>query len=336
MQGDEGRESRPLDAELPADAVSPDEPIERVLLAVLGHCVSFNSADERIIEMARGRYAPWMERDPDAVASRLRVLVSVDHFGGTSRPGVERIVRLGRVTIPLRLNAPNATAFLVPRDRAGIARVHPMLLAQRQLFEEEVMDAVVLALVAQFDRHPVHAATIARDGQAVILYGASGAGKSTLAWMAHSAGLSVLSDDRAWIQLQPELRLWTERPRVRLHPNAMQHFPAADRARVAIDATRGDKFVATLDAGAEARAPIARVTPCLLARSASHATLERIGSDTVIDALSRDVPAGFDRFPSRHAEVVANLAAAGGWRLALSADPWEALPHLHTMLDASV
>lgn len=309
------------------------EPLERVLLSVLGHCVAFAGNVARIVDIARERFAAWDEGQPEELASRLHVLIAVSHYtratGRQHTPAT--LARPGG--IPLVLQAPDAVAVVFPADRSATAIIHPTLLAQPQLFAEEVLDALLLALVARFDRHPLHAATLARGEHAALLYGASGAGKSTLAWMAHSAGLPVLGDDRAWIQLQPKFRLWTERARVRLHPQAMQHFPDTDRARLAVDAARGDKFVTMLDGGADASSPITRVTTCLLARSTSHATLERVGRDEMIDVLSRDIAPGFDRFPVRHAEVVARVAADGGWRLALSNDPWEALPHLRTMLD---
>ncbi len=320
-------------ADFASDENCEGEPLQRVLLSVLGHCVAFHSNDARIVDIARERYAVWDENQPEEGASRLHVLIAVSQFtratGRQSTPAT--LARPGG--IPLALQAPDAFAVVFPADRSATAIIHPTLLAQPQFFAEEVLDALLLALVARFDRHPLHAATIARGEHAVLLYGASGAGKSTLAWMAHSAGLPVLGDDRAWIQLHPAFRLWTERARVRLHPQAMQHFPDADRARLGVEAARGDKFVAMLDRGAGVMIPITRVTPCLLARSTSHATLERIGSDEMVDALSRDIAPGFDRFPVRHAEVVARVAADGGWRLALSNDPWEALPHLRTMLD---
>ena len=72
---------------------------------------------------------------------------------------------------------------------------------------------------------------------------------------------------------------------------------------------------------------------CLLAR-AQFASLEPVGPLTIIDALSTNVAPGFDRFPERHARVVRELAAPGGWRLNLSSNPQDALPLIRAMLDA--
>ena len=45
-----------------------------------------------------------------------------------------------------------------------------------------------------------------------------------------------------------------------------------------------------------------------------------------------DIAPGFDRFPDRNMPVANALASSGGWRLTLTSDPRDALPHLEEML----
>ena len=50
-------------------------------------------------------------------------------------------------------------------------------------------------------------------------------GKSTLAYLAHAAGIRVLSDDRVWVQMEPSLRIWGTPGTARLTAAALSLFP---------------------------------------------------------------------------------------------------------------
>ena len=157
---------------------------------------------------------------------------------------------------------------------------------------------MTLALVTAFDRHPIHAAAIARNGRGVLLAGASGAGKSTLAHMANSAGFDVLSEDTVWIQQTPSFRLWGWPGHARLIPAS-----GGAKARVALgNSDRASCFYAD------------QAVVCLLHRGAA-ASLTRISSSEVRHELEATLAPGFDRFPTRHNDVGEMLAAGGGWRL---------------------
>src|SRR6185436_3042022 len=90
---------------------------------------------------------------------------------------------------PVRHFCPDATRVFVhapggfgvsdPVRGESIAYVTTRLAADRAQFRAEVLEALTLALLSHFDRHPIHAAAITRRGRAVLLAGAAGAGKST-------------------------------------------------------------------------------------------------------------------------------------------------------------
>lgn len=66
----------------------------------------------------------------------------------------------------------------------------PLWLDFRRMFEFGIT-----YLLAEHDRYMLHGASIARDGQALVIFGETGQGKSTAAWAAYQAGWELLGDD---------------------------------------------------------------------------------------------------------------------------------------------
>jgi hypothetical protein len=131
---------------------------------------------------------------------------------------------------PVRYSCPDEARVVVetaasvavsdPLRRQAVARVTTGLVADRMHFRTEVLEAVTLALLSHFDRHPVHAAAVALNGRAALLAAPSGTGKSTLAYHCHLDGLELLGEDQVRVQLEPRLRVWGWPARVRLLPDA--------------------------------------------------------------------------------------------------------------------
>jgi glycosyltransferase involved in cell wall biosynthesis len=219
-----------------------------------------------------------------------------------------------------------------PLRNESIAFVTTVLVADRGHFRTEFLEAITFALVSHFDRHPVHAAAIARNGRAVLLAGPGGTGKSTLAYLAQRNGITVMSDDRVWVQLEPRLKIWAAPGPMRLGTDSIGRFPelrSAPGALTPAGAAKQDVPLAARPYGARLEAGPAKV--CILERT-GRASLERIPPGAVAAALSSQLAPGFDRFPGRVNRVFDALAAGGGWRLTLSDDPYDALPFLRQML----
>jgi len=233
----------------------------------------------------------------------------------------------------VRYSLPDATRVVVktpasmavsdPLRRHAVARVTRGLVADRMHFRAEVLEAVTLALLSHFDRHPVHAAAVALNGRAVLLAAPSGTGKSTLAYACHAAGMDLLGDDHVRVQLAPELRMWGWPGRVRL-TLATRWSPKLQHAGDAPESTAGDKAVVeTLDRMSAARLVAHDVVVCLLERDGGPAALTPIDAAALARALDAQLAPGFDRFPARWPAVRDALAARAGWRLNLSSDPRE-------------
>ena len=288
----------------------------RVVLPVLGHPTSFESNSAAVIERAEQTFGGWqtvgtvLYDEGDLLRIQL-ALIDADEPG----PRPPTIQHITPDATRLIVQSPGSIAVSDPAQREVTGHVTTALFSAHELFRVEFFEAATLALLSHFDRHPIHAAAVGLDGRAVLLFGASGTGKSTLAHLAHSAGLDALSEDHVWIQLDPNRRIWG--------------WPGYARLLCG----DGDRKSIVPLAGTDRRACYVAddATVCILARGA-RASLEPLEPLAVVDALTRDVAPGFDRFPERHALVANALAAQGGWRLTLSDNPRDALPLLDAML----
>lgn len=263
--------------------------------------------------------APAAESTPPAASGRARFHTPVRH----RTPDSARLI----------VSALGSIGIADSDRRTALAYVSPALVADDAHFRDTVLEAMTLNLLTGLDRHPMHAAAVARDGRALLLAGGSGAGKSTLAFAAHGAGFDVLSEDRVWIQLAPRLRVWGWPGEVRLVSSSTAPF--AGSLGGAAPSTRDGKT--KLSVAIEARGMACRAAAdarvCVLdPRRASEPSVVALSEGEVATALTRDVAPGFDRFPKRHARVVATLAERGGWRLTLADDPRRAIPYLEAML----
>ena len=316
------------------DPLGRDIPLDHTLAtAVLGVPMRFESNSQAVIDIAAeafsepiGTTKPWRRRP-------LIVRVVVYH----GDDGADTPVRVWSPD-PTRLvlHGSDRVAFTDPLRRTAIAYVSCALVARRTVFRQAVLEQLTFGLVDHYDRFPVHAAAIARDGAAVLLYGPSGAGKSTVAYAAHLAGLTVVSDDVVWLQLRPRPTVWGppgHSRRISLMPDARERFPTLTAVEPTTLPNGKRKLSIPIEGAASLRVEHAVV--CLITRSADRTLLSRERPEQIAEALSRPIEPGFDRFPARAAACARALAGAGGWRLAISDDVSTAVPHLVAMLDAA-
>ena len=328
--------SRPIVDFLPtSDPLLRNPRLEYALsLPVLGIDTRFESNSQYVIDLADEAFGAWRTLAPEMRSSTASVCVRlVVHDNAEHGHAPSPVRHISTDDGRLLVHSPGSLAIVDPSRRESLAYVTTSLVAHREHFRETVLEAITFALLASFDRHPIHAAAIIRGGHAVLLAAPSGTGKSTLAYLAHRAGIGVLSDDHVWVQLEPALRIWGGPLNVRLVAEASGHFPELSELAPA-SLTRGTLKTA-LKLGDVSQADHARcdsATVCVMTRGAKVA-LDRIGGSEMAEELARQLTPGFDRFAGRHDEVVRALTADGGWRLTLSANPFDALPLLQRMLD---
>jgi hypothetical protein len=314
------------------DPLMPAFTLEHQLsLPVLGIDVRFESNSVEVIDLVNQSFDRWRELSATARSEQASVRVRIAVIDGDERSENSTHSPISYVSGPdkrLHLHSNASTADVEPSRRESMAYVTSELVRDRDYFRVAVLEAITFALLACFDRHPLHAAAITRGERTALLAGPSGSGKSTLAYLAHSEGIRVLSDDHVWIQLDPECRIWGSAPHARLRAESAVHFPDVDHPG-------GEKLVVALaprdnDHCLVARGPVV----CILARG-NRASLEPLQPSDIEADLVRQLSPGFDRFPERNHAAFSAIANGGGWRLTLSEDPYDALALLHHVLDGS-
>jgi hypothetical protein len=306
-----------------------------VTLPVLGIPTRFATNDTEMLEIVEESFGVWRAlagRDADVMDENEVVHVRIA-VGGDPAPDPENAPIRHQMSDDLCFGARSgaSVAESEPARRIATIRATRALVADRTRYRTEMLEAVVLALLSCYDRHPVHAAAVAHRGHALLLAAPSGTGKSTLAYACHAAGLDLLGDDHVRVQLAPTTRIWGWPGRVKLLAETAARMGVA---RAPIETANG-KTKAVIDARRDVgagRLVASGATVCVLARAGGGVSLEPLSPDALAHALDEQLAPGFDRFPARWPHVVRALTERGGWRLNLSRDPTDALPLVREML----
>lgn len=182
------------------------------------------------------------------------------------------------------------------------------------------IDTIVLFLVAQAGRIPLHASAIIVHERALILAGRSGSGKSALAMAADRAGLPILSEDTVFVQLRPSFCAWGRAEFVHLSEN---DAPSGVRGGVRVRSGRVKRAIPIVH-----RCHKADRTMLFLLTHGDRVIFRRLGPENAVHALTRDLEPGYDFYGAGMEEAIRALAAGGCWQLSLSKDPDEAIAAL--------
>jgi hypothetical protein len=313
-------------------------------VTVLGLPLSFRTNSRRVLQMITDAYAPRAAngaageqlRQTDAVASPVDLHVQIVVYHGAATTG-DRAAVLHICPDPYRvlMHGQGGMAVVDPLRREALIYASDGLVSDGEAFRAGFLEAATLALVTHFDRQPVHAAAIGNAGKTLLLMGPSGAGKSTLAYLARTDGLSVLSEDMVWAQLEPSLKIWSMPRAIHLLDDAGRHFPELESEPVSLQQNGKVKMTLSLEHDAQSSSPVADVVVCLLRPRCTAASVGALTPTELQSTLLHDPDAGFDRYPERRAACIRALSANGGWRLSLSNNAHDALPFLRELLRAS-
>jgi hypothetical protein len=313
--------------------------VERTLdadLTLLGVPTRLSADDPRLLDAALEAFGSWS--DPGSADAAPVVSLRL-RFNPDTAPGRAPDVRVDGPRVPLSgivgsrltLSGGGADGWADAGRGEGGCAVPAGLLAEPERLAAEVLDPLALFLLTRSGRVPLHAAGILVGQTAVLLAGRSGAGKSTLALAAHGAGMTVLSDDTVYVQTRPALRVWGL-------PRPIHVFADDARAALAEPAgtrLRNGRLKAAVPVSTPSAPPSAARAVLFLLERGDSVALRPITPNEAVDAMLALLEPGFDHFREALPEAVRAVAAAGAWRLTLSADPAQAVAAVRRSVGAS-
>ena len=230
-------------------------------------------------------------------------------------PGIDLLKRSGRSLEVVD----QGIATMADGERGTGSCIFPPAVVSGESFTNAI-NTVVLFLVAQAGRTPLHASAFIVHERALVLAGRSGAGKSALALAADRAGLPVLAEDTVFLQLRPSFCVWGRPDVVHLSET---DAPVGAAGRIRIRSGRVKRAIPIVHRRLKAeRATLFLLTP------GEGVIFRRLDPEDAIRELTRNPEPGYDFYGKRLEVAVRGLAAGGSWQMTLSKDPDEAVAAL--------
>jgi hypothetical protein len=202
-------------------------------------------------------------------------------------------------------------------SKSGLCQVSSRLILDPGALADELLDPILLFLLARSGRTPIHAAGIMIDDRAVLLTAPSGSGKSSLAHAAMRRGLAVLSDDTVYIQLEPQFRVWGLPRPVHLLPKDAP--PGEHPCRV-----RAGRTKAVVRLPPDKVHDVAGRAIVIILERGDRPALAAVSAEEAQAELARLEP-GFDLLPEQSALAAQRLTREGAFKLTLASDPADAI-----------
>lgn len=278
-------------------------------LAPLGIPTVIIADDPQLIATAGAALADWRVETPV-----LEPVIEIRLTRGDVPDGVSPAI--GVEGSRLTLMGGGIVGWADARARCAECVVPARFIERPAALADEVIDTLLLFLLTRNGRTPVHASGVMIGDSVAVLAGSSGSGKSTLALAASGSGLPVLSDDTLYVQLEPNLRVWS-------FPRAIHVFPEDAPTGEHVARTRNGKLKCAVPIAAPGAPHADRARLFVLDRG-EHLRLDRISAAEAIERLGPAEP-GFDLLRDQNLAAVGALAKTGAWQLTLTNDPREAI-----------
>jgi len=176
----------------------------RTRLNVLGGDFRVTSTDAALIALAEEAFGGLPKHRLHARLPRFDVrLVLTDAATPRARGSAPPppVLTAGAELLCATIDARNFAVMDIGASRALVCIAEAML-QHRYHARYELIELVFLTLASRVQSLvPLHAACVGANGNGVLLMGASGTGKSTLGLHAFAAGLQLLAEDSAFVEL---------------------------------------------------------------------------------------------------------------------------------------
>jgi hypothetical protein len=280
--------------------------------AVLGIEVAFASNSEQALKAALAVFPGRNDRKISSSAPPVYVVLTADHANDDQ-------IREHRICGKQLRVVRNGITIEADGERGSANCSFCMDVTDTEIFRDAI-NTVVLFLVAQSGRTPVHAAAIMIGECAYVLAGRSGSGKSVLALAGQRAGLPVLAEDTVFVQLHPSFRVWGLAERI--------HVFEKD-APFGIDGDtrwRSGRLKRAIPVG-DGPQSAEKAVLCVIERG-DRVMLNPLSPEDAMRALIREAEAGYDFYGTRMEEAIRAVAAGSCWQLTLTRDPDAAIAAL--------
>jgi hypothetical protein len=264
--------------------------------------------DPQLLSAAAAAYAHWLVEAPVTEA----VIEIRLETGSPSTADVSRDIAVDGSR--LRVEGGGAEGTADAATGKANATIAPSLLEDAADFTD-VLDTLLLFLLARRGRTPVHAAAFMIGDLAIVLAGSSGSGKSTLALAASKAAFPVLSDDMVFVQQEPGFALWGFPRPIHVYSG---DAPPGDHPTRLRNYKRKVAVLARAHALKSSRAAL------VLLERGSELSLSPADPRWAVESLM-NLDAGFDLLREESRAAIGSLASRGAWRLTLTDDPAAAI-----------
>jgi hypothetical protein len=271
----------------------------------------------------------FQSNDPEALRHALSAFPQEDCTGSSGERPVRIVLVADEANVPtvdssqingrrLEVVDQGLTVKADGERGRGICIFQPVAVGSEPF--ANAINTVVLFLVAQAGRIPLHASAVIVHGRVLVLAGRSGTGKSALAMAADRAGLPVLSEDTVFLQLQPSLCVWGRAEFAHL---SEKDVPAGVAGGIRVRSGRVKRAIPILH-----RCRKADRAMLFLLTGGDRVVFQRLDPEDAVRELTRNPEPGYEFYGARQEEAIHALAAKGCWQLSLSGDPNEAIAAL--------
>jgi hypothetical protein len=200
--------------------------LKQAIFYPFGFAVVVRSNSEAVVGIAQDEWHAWQQAFDDPP---IELTFQVRDNGGSGRPPAA-VFHADRHLFAVVADA-NNFAMGDTRARIATAFLDPGAVDDRAYFTYHFLDAMAFQLITSLYLTPLHAASVARNGRAVLFCGDSGAGKSSLSYACARRGgenrWTFVSDDASHLlrRRAGSRRILGVPQQVRLRPDAPKLFP---------------------------------------------------------------------------------------------------------------